>query len=89
MPPGIPGNQIPPGQTDLYILKSQVIPPVCPVCPVSSSYLNTRQEPCPACPACARCPEPSFDCKKVPNYNSINEQYLPQPVLSDFSSFGM
>ena len=82
---GLPGSQIPPGQEDLYILKSQVVPPVCPACPTGAC---TRDEPCPACPACARCPEPSFECKKVPNYNSINEDYLPQPVVSDFSSFG-
>ena len=82
---GLPGSQIPPGQEDLYILKSQVVPPVCPACPTGAC---TRDEPCPACPACARCPEPSFECKKVPNYNSINEDYLPQPIVSDFSSFG-
>lgn len=41
------------------------------------------------CPACARCPEPSFDCKKVPNYSSTNSEYLPMPVLNDFSTFGM
>jgi hypothetical protein len=41
------------------------------------------------CPACARCPEASFDCKKVPNYSSTNSQYLPMPVLNDFSTFGM
>ena len=86
-PPGVglPGSQIPPGQEDLYILKSQVVPPVCPACPTGAC---TRDEPCPACPACARCPEPSFECKKVPNYNAINEDYLPQPIVSDFSSFG-
>ena len=47
---------------------------------------------CPApqpCPPCGRCPEPSFDCKKVPNYSSTNSEYLPMPVLSDFSQFGM
>lgn len=84
---GIPRSQIPPGQEDLYILKSQVVPPVCPACPTSSAC--PRQEPCPPCPACARCPEPSFECKKVPNYNAINNKYLPAPVLNDFSSFGM
>ena len=86
-PPGVglPGSQIPPGQEDLYILKSQVVPPVCPACPTGAC---ARDEPCPACPACARCPEPSFECKKVPNYNAINEDYLPQPIVSDFSSFG-
>ena len=87
LPPGIPASQIPPGNEDLYILKSEVVPPVCPACPVSSAC--PREEPCPPCPACARCPEPSFECKKVPNYNAINEEYLPVPVLNDFSQFGM
>ena len=82
LPQGIPRNEIPAGQQDLYILKSQVVPPVCPVCP----SINDGKKP-PPCPPCARCPEPSFDCKKVPNYNSNNEQYLPKPMLSDFSSF--
>ena len=87
MPQGIPKSQIPPGQEDLYILKSQVVPPVCPACPTSSAC--PRQEKCPPCPACARCPEPSFECKKVPNYNAIGNDSLPTPILNDFSSFGM
>jgi hypothetical protein len=87
LPPGIPASQIPPGQEDLYILKSEVVPPVCPACPTSSAC--PRQEPCPPCPACARCPEPAFECKKVPNYDAINNDYLPAPVLNDFSQFGM
>jgi hypothetical protein len=76
MPGGIPSSQIPSGQEDLYILKSEIVPPVCPACPTSTAC--PREEPCPACPACARCPEPSFECKKVPNYNAIDKQYLPQ-----------
>ena len=87
LPPGITSNQIPSGQEDLYILKSQVVPPVCPVCPVGA--LAPREEKCAPCPACARCPEPNFECKKVPNYNAIDNQYLPAPVLNDFSTFGM
>lgn len=86
LPEGIPRSQIPPGQEDLYILKSEVVPPVCPACPVASSC--PRQEPCPACPPCGRCPEPSFECKKVPNYNAINNQYLPAPFVNSFASFG-
>ena len=91
LPPGIPASQIPAGQEDLYILKSQVVPPVCPVCPACTSGNNDpdAEAKCPACPACARCPEPSFECKKVPNYNAINNSYLPQPIVNDFSSFGM
>jgi len=84
---GIHFSDIPQGQQDLYILKSEIVPPVCPVCPQASAC--PRQEKCPPCPACARCPEPAFECKKVPNYNSTNDNYLPRPVLADFSQFGM
>ena len=83
---GVYRRQIPPGQEDLYILKSEIVPPVCPACPAAASC--PREEPCQPCPPCARCPEPSFECKKVPNYNSSNDQYLPRPVMNDFSSFG-
>jgi hypothetical protein len=88
-PLGIPRSQIPEGDEDLYILKSQVIPPVCPACPnVTACTSNSNNKP-PPCPPCARCPEPAFDCKKVPNYNSNNSEFLPRPVLADFSQFGM
>jgi hypothetical protein len=86
LPKGIPASQIPQGQENLYILKSEIVPPVCPACP---SVVVPRQEPPPPCPACARCPEPSFDCKKVPNYSAINNDFLPTPILNDFSQFGM
>ena len=104
LPAGIPKSRIPAGEEDLYILKSQVVPPVCPVCPNSS--VCPRDKPCPACPPCARCPEPSMTCKAVPNYSAanynngmsnegpfggggkINNQYIPVPVLNDFSTFG-
>jgi hypothetical protein len=91
LPPGITANQIPSGQEDLYILKSQVVPPVCPKCPdpIIQSSDSSDTSKCPPCPPCARCPEPAFDCKKVPNYNAFNPSYMPMPVLSDFSSFGM
>jgi hypothetical protein len=47
-----------------------------------------KNSPDRPCPACERCPEPAFDCKKVPNYrSSAVDQYLPMPVLNDFSSF--
>jgi hypothetical protein len=89
LPEGIYRWQIPPGEEDKYILKSQVVPPVCPKCPdvqCSSSFDETK---CPPCPACERCPEPSFTCEKVPNYNAFNPKTMPLPVLSDFSNFGM
>jgi hypothetical protein len=95
LPQGIPRSQIPPGQEDLYILKSAVIPPVCPACPTCSGLKGSSQQSqqgdsstCPPCPPCARCPEPSFECKKVPNYNAINNQYLPAPIVNSFSTFG-
>ena len=91
LPQGISKNQIPPGDEDLYILKSQVVPPVCPKCPdqIVQSSSDSDATKCPPCPACARCPEPAFDCKKVPNYGAFNPSYMPMPVVSDFSTFGM
>ena len=90
LPKGIPRSQIVPGEEDLYILKSQVVPPVCPACPapIVQNQDNDATK-CPPCPPCARCPEPAFDCKKVPNYKAFNPDYMPVPVLSDFSGFGM
>ena len=91
LPPGIPRSQIPPGDEDLYILKSQVVPPVCPRCPdpIMQCPDNFDANKCPPCPPCARCPEPAFDCVKRPNYSAFNQNYMPIPVLSDFSTFGM
>lgn len=88
LPTGIPASQIVPGTEDLYILKSQVVPPVCPACAATKAPQESSST-CPPCPACARCPEPAFECKKVPNYKSMDNQYLPFPVLNDFTSFGM
>lgn len=89
LPPGIPKSQIPPGEEDLYILKSQVVPPVCPKCPDPIISSETDASKCPPCPPCARCPEPSFTCEKVFSAKSVNPGYFPMPVLNDFSTFGM
>jgi hypothetical protein len=85
----VPRNQIPAGQEDLYILKSQVIVPICPKCPDPILKCDGDASQCPACPPCSRCPESPFTCAKVPNYKAFNQDYMPVPVLSDFSSFGM
>lgn len=101
LPKGVPKNSIPEGDEDLYILKSEIVPPVCPACP---TFNCPREKPCPPCPAPKRCPEPAFECKKVPNYSAASvEEYLPsasnffgmssvddkspRPVLTDFSQF--
>ena len=83
---GISKSQIPFGDEDLYILKSEIVPPVCPACPtLNCGNCKTK---CPPCPPCARCPEPSFECKKVPNYKAgKNNPYLPVPWLNSFSQF--
>lgn len=86
---GIPRSQIPPGQEDLYILKSSIVPPVCPACPTVECGTCSTEKKCPPCPPCARCPEPAFECKKVPSYSSLGGSgKLPMPFMSDFSKFG-
>jgi hypothetical protein len=91
LPQGIPKSMIPSGQEDLYILKSEVVPPVCPAptvikVPYGDDFDVSK---CPPCEPCARCPEPSFECKKVPTYSAFNPSTMPMPVLNDFSTFGM
>ncbi len=91
LPKGIPKSMIPAGQEDLYILKSEVVPPVCPAPTIVKVPYDDHFDvsKCPPCEPCGRCPEPSFDCKKVPNYNAFNPDTMPIPVLNDFSTFGM
>ncbi len=56
--------------------------------PVSTPASTGNKDSCPPCPACERCPEPAFECKKVPNYRSSSmDNYMPLPVLNDFSRF--
>ena len=87
---GIRKSQIPPGEEDKYILKSQVVPLMCPKCPDVQSSSSFDESKCGPCPACPRCPsEGTFTCEKVPNYNAFNPKTMPLPVLSDFSNFGM
>tara|TARA_Y100001958_G_C21229959_1_gene555621 strand:+ start:1677 stop:2399 length:723 start_codon:yes stop_codon:yes gene_type:complete len=83
-PEGIYASQIPRGEEDKYILKSEIVPPVCPACPPVLKCPTAKKET--PCPPCARCPEPSFECKKVPTYKKSNE-FLPVPMLNDFSQF--
>jgi len=84
LPPAIPESQIPSGQEDLYILKSEIVPPVCPA-PITACHNKT--DTCAPCPPCGRCPEPNFECKKVPNYSQTNTN-LPIPFSSPYSTFG-
>jgi hypothetical protein len=83
---GITIDEIPDGQEDLYILKSQAPLPICPACPPPPKVdCNDKcgKSKCPPCPPCARCPEPKFDCVKVPNYNTTNlDQNLPIPWMA-------
>lgn len=82
-------NDVDDDDEELYILKSQIIPPVCPVCPNAPRCKNKIKKKCQPCPPCGKCPEQSFDCKKVPNYTSERNAYLPRAILSDFSQYGL
>ena len=73
---GVRRRDIPEGDEDLYILKSEIVPPVCPACPPVEVCPKAHKK-CRPCPPCARCPEPAFECKKVPNYDSPSNQFLP------------
>lgn len=80
---GIRRRDIQPNNRDLYILKSQVIPPVCPKCPniVNVNKCNENKK-VPPCPPCGRCPESSFECKKVPIYSQFNTSIV-RPFMNN------
>jgi hypothetical protein len=80
-------SDIPKGDENMYILKSEIVPPVCPKCPDVELCPKCGGKPCTPCPPCGRCPEPAFECKKVPNYSSTNQDYLPRPLLNSFAQF--
>lgn len=96
---GILKSQIPPGDEDLYVLKSSIVPTVCPKCPepIKSVATNDVNLSCPPCPPCQRCPatsRPTFqDALSMgsinPSYFPTNDPQLPYPILSQFSTFGM
>lgn len=96
---GIRRGEIPPGDEDLYVLKSSIVPPICPKCPDVAASGGGK---CPPCPPCGRCPESQFECKKVPNYNAgpnvgggfggiigAGDGGAPMPTLTSFSTFGL
>ena len=80
-PDGISKDEIPPGDEHLYVLKSEIVPPVCPKCPEQKCSGGAKKE-CPPCPRPERCPEPAFTCKKVPNYSAASvDNVLPSPMF--------
>jgi hypothetical protein len=98
LPDGIPKSAIPYGKEDLYILKSEVVPPVCPICPPPIVVMNDSKSKskAPPCPACERCPEPIVDCKKVVKYKKdgggsygsfMNFNQDAEPVQNIFNQF--
>ena len=72
----------------MYVLKSEVVPPICPACPQTTAC--PKKKPCPPCPPCARCPDNNFECKKVPNYEGGDSSLFPAnmfgPELTTSSS---
>ena len=89
------------GPEDKYILKSDIVLPVCPACPQPITCSGGgKKKTCGSCPSCGSCPNSSdFDCKKVPNYDYPNNTALPTipdsglfgeggpiPLLADFSA---
>ena len=95
---GISSSMIPPGQEDMYILKSQIVPPICPSCPQpllkcddKSSDSNNTNSNNPNNPnySCGSNQQIPYEYKQVPDYSAMSANQMPMPVLNDFSTFGM
>ena len=56
---GVPRSRIPAGQEDLYILKSEIVPPICPACPnvnCGNNASNSDAKKCQPCPPMCEMP---------------------------------
>jgi hypothetical protein len=87
---GVTKDLIPPGEEHLYVLKSQMVPPICPQCPKIETSKGSgcgEEKTCPPCPRPERCPEPAFSCKKVPNYSASNVNSI-LPTTMDGTAAG-
>ena len=74
------------GDDELYVLKSQIVPPVCPKCPDVKKCDASKN--CPSCPAPKRCPAKPFECKMVPKWSDPRlSKTEPKPVLNSFDTF--
>lgn len=74
------------GGEELYVLKSQIVPPVCPKCPDVKKCDTSKN--CPSCPAPKRCPTKPFECKMVPKWADPRlSNQEPKPVLNSFDTF--
>lgn len=89
-PPGIHKHMIPDGEDDLYILKSQIVPPVCPACPQICPN-PPRPPPPPPPPNGSSYYGNSYGNSGTYNIGYETEQQgnIPVPVLNNFSTFGM
>jgi hypothetical protein len=98
LPPGIPKAMIPFGQNDLYILKTQIVPPVCPMCPncyrpnkknKKTSSKSKGKSGSSECPACETCNQSNF--QYMPDFNAgqteSSSKTDPMPYLNTFASF--
>ena len=84
---GIPASQIPSGDKDLYILKTDIVPPPFNQQQSCPSVHKDKSE-CGVCPKVMPCPRPAYSCKLTPNYNALpEEENEPLPMLNSFSSF--
>lgn len=103
LPKGIPRSQIPDGEEDLYILKSQVVPPVCPRCPdpviVHNPYDNNNRNNNQNNQNnnCSNNFNPDYSTGTTLagmgigsryNYSALDDSVKPMPMLADFSGFG-
>ena len=86
-------SMIPPGQEDMYILKSSVPELVCPSCPTPLLKCNEKTDSNTNSNnsnySCGSNQQIPYEYKQVPDYSAMSANQMPMPVLNDFSTFGM
>ena len=87
LPPGVSKRMIPHGEDDKYILKSQIVPPVCPACPTITGCPSNKNTSPDSNSGSSSGSSSGTGSGPTPQSGS-GYDYQPIPVLSDFSMFG-
>jgi len=73
---------------EVTVPKPSVITTKSPVLLKDIENNNDNTSKCTPCPPCARCPEPAFECKKVPTYSHVQHLENVPIQYGPYSTYG-
>lgn len=73
---------------EVTVPKPNIITSESPVLLEDDNENKDNTSKCTPCPPCARCPEPAFECKKVPTYSHVQQLENVPVQYGPYSTYG-